>query len=438
MKLISLGLSVPEKRNGPLENPAVPLAAAADWMWFGGGAETDAAELVNTATALQLSTVFCCVKILAESVSSLPLQLFSKTTTGKVLDTAHPLSYLLGQEPNPEMDTVAWLECQMTHLVLTGNCYSQIQRDADSNPIGLWPLLPRLTQPYRLSTGELVYKTEDGGVTRFLKAKDVLHVKTFAYDGLLGISPILECKRLLGGQIAAEKMGSRLFANNATPSGILTVQQKVKPEDKTKMRSDWESLQTGGNQHRVAVLEQGTTFTPMSITNQEAQFLETRQMQRADIGAIYRISSHMLGSEVRQTDANVESMNLQFVTSTLRPYLSKFESEIARKILPRQPGRNSELSVAFNVAEMLRGDSAAKAVWATAGRTGGWLTGNDIRRSEGLNEAGPELDVYISAINYQNSERLLDAPAPAKPVPADQIDPQAYPQADPEAEEVAP
>jgi phage portal protein BeeE len=120
MQLISLGLSTPEKRSGILENPAVPLASAADWMWLGGGAETDAAELVNTATALQLSTVFCCVKILAESVSSLPLQLFTKTPTGKILDTAHPLSYLLGQEPNPEMDSVAWLESQMTHLVLTG------------------------------------------------------------------------------------------------------------------------------------------------------------------------------------------------------------------------------------------------------------------------------------------------------------------------------
>jgi HK97 family phage portal protein len=360
MGIQTLGLTQPEKRSGPLENPAVPLAVAADWMLLGGGAETDAAELVNTATALQLSTVFTCVKILAESVSSLPLQLFSKTATGKTLETDHPLSYLLGQEPNPEMDTVAWLECQMAHLVLTGNSYSQIQRDSDQNPLAIWPLNPRLTHPYRLANGTLVYKTEDGGVQRTLSAKDVLHVKTFAYDGLLGISPILECKRLLGGQIAAEKMGSRLFANNATPSIVLKSVAKLKPEDKPKMRADWESLQSGSSQHRVAILDQDMSIEKLSITNQEAQFLETRQMQRADIGAIYRISSHMLGSEVRQTDANVESMNLQFVTSTLRPYLSKFESEIARKILPRTPGRNSALSVAFNVAEMLRGDSAAK------------------------------------------------------------------------------
>src|SRR5258708_1771957 len=104
MKLISLGLSQPEKRSDRLNNPAIPLSSVADWMWLGGGAETDAAELLNTPTALQLSTVFTCVKILAESVSSLPLDIFSTTPTGKILDEAHPLIYLLGQEPNPEMD----------------------------------------------------------------------------------------------------------------------------------------------------------------------------------------------------------------------------------------------------------------------------------------------------------------------------------------------
>jgi HK97 family phage portal protein len=420
MKIQTLGLSQPEKRSSILENPAVPLSAAADWMLLGGGAGTESSEIVNSATALQLSTVFSCVKILAESVSSLPLQLFKKTATGKALETDHPLSYLLGQEVSPEMDSVSWLECQMTHLALTGNCYSQIQRDADQNPIAIWPLNPRSTTPYRMANGTLVYKTEDAGVSRFLAAKDCLHVKTFAFDGLLGISPILECKRLLGGQIAAEKMGSRFFANNATPSGILTLPAgtKAKPEDKPKMRADWESQQLGGNQHRINILDGGATFTPLSITNEEAQWLETRQMGRADIGAIYRISSHMLGSEVRQTDANVESMNQQFYTATLLPYLSKFESEISRKILPRTPGRNSEFSVAFSVAAMLRGDSTARAAWAVAGRNAGYLTANDIRRADGLNEGGPELDVYINPINYQNSLRLLDAPAAKEPVPA--------------------
>ncbi len=211
----------------------------------------------------------------------------------------------------------------MAHLVLTGNCYSQVQRDSAGNPVSLWPLLPSLTCPYRLPSGVLVYRTEDGGVARYLAAKDVLHVKTFAYDGLLGVSPIMQNMRLMGSQIASEKYGARFFANNATPSGILTMPatMKVKPEDKPRMRADWEMQQRDGNQHRVNILDQGTTFTPITIPQNEAQFLELMQFNRAQIGSIYRISSHMLGSEVRQTDSNVESMNLQFVTSTLRPYL---------------------------------------------------------------------------------------------------------------------
>lgn len=407
MAIQTLGLTVPEKRNDPLNNPAVPLAAAADLLFLGGGAKTDADEFVNAQTALQLSTVFSCVKILAESVSSLPLQLFSKTSTGRILDTTHPLAYLLGQEVSPEMDTVSWLECMMVHLVVTGNCYSQIQRDPGGNPVALWPLLPSMTCPYRLPNKTLVYKTEDGGVARYIDARNVFHVKTFAYDGLLGMSPIMQNMRLCGSQIASEKYGSRFFANNATPSGILTTKAKIKAEDKPRMRSDWEMQQTGGSQHRINILDQDTTFTPITIPQNEAQFLELMQFNRAQIGSIYRISSHMLGSETRQTDANVESMNLQFVTSTLRPYLSKFESEITKKLLPHASGRNSDLSVSFNVAAMLRGDTVARAAWATAGKNGGWLTPNEIRVADGLNEGGEELNQFTTAVNYMNSKRLL-------------------------------
>ncbi|WP_433963850.1 phage portal protein [Tunturiibacter gelidiferens] len=346
MKIQTLGLTQPEKRNSVLENPAVPLSSVAQWEFLGAGSDTEAAEIVNTNTALQLSTVFSCVKILAESVSSLPLNLYSKTATGRTLETAHPLSYLLGSEPNPEMDYVSWMEVCMSHLALTGNSYCQIQRDAEQNPIALWPLSPRQTHPYRLKNNQLVYRTEDGGVQRMLAAADVLHVKTISFDGLLGMSPILQCKRLLGGQIAAEKYGSRFFANNATPSGILTMPatMKVKPEDKPKMRADWESQQAGSNQHRVNILDQGATYQQISISPEEGQFLEVMQFNRAQIGSIYRISSHLLGSETRQTDANVESMNSSFLSQTLNPYLVKFESEISKKLLPRTPGQHSTAS----------------------------------------------------------------------------------------------
>jgi HK97 family phage portal protein len=420
MAIQTLGLTVPEKRSDPLENPGVPLSAPASWELLGGGAGTESNETVNTQTALQLSTVFSCVKILAESVSSLPLNLYSKTATGRTLETAHPLSYLLCSEPNSEMDYVSWVEVCMSHLALTGNSYNQIQRDAEHNPIALWPLNPRLTHPYRLANNQLVYKTEDGATQRILAAADVLHVKTISFDGLLGMSPILQCKRLLGGQIASEKYGSRFFANNATPSGILTMpaNMKVKPEDKPKMRADWESQQLAGNQHRVNILDQGTTYQQISISPEEGQFLELMQFNRAQIGAIYRISSHLLGSETRQTDANVESMNTSFLSQTLNPYLVKFESEISKKLLPRTPGQHSKFSVSFDTSALMRGDSAAKAAWYSASVNNGWMTRNDVRRSEGMNEGGPELDVYtVQGANINATRLLADPNAPEQAAP---------------------
>jgi HK97 family phage portal protein len=423
-KLQTLGLSPPEIRSNPLENPSVPFAEGANWLWLGGGHETDAGELINDITAMQISTVFTCVRILAESVASLPLRLFTLSDRGKIQELVNPLHHLLSVSPNEEMSAFTWIETVVAHLALTGNSYTQIQRDSEGSPIALWPLHPRRTVPIRLPSGVLAFKTSDGmngGETRILAARDVLHVPLTSFDGIVGMSPIMQAKRTLGLAVGAEKFGSRLFANFAVPQLALMTKKLVKPEDKQKMRQDWESLQTGSNQHRVAVLDQEMSLERLSITPEEGQFLQTQAYTRASIGALWRLPSHMLGSETKQTNSNVENMNLSFVVDTLRPYLTRIEAEITRKLLPREPGKLSTLTVAFDVTERLRGDSAAQAAWATAGRNGGWLSANDIRRSQGLNEGGPELDVFLSPVNYQNAKRLLvnvDGP-PESSVPND-------------------
>jgi HK97 family phage portal protein len=386
-------------------------------MWLGGGSGTDAGELINDQTAMQISTVFSCIRILSESTASLPIRLFTLTDKGRIQDHLNPLHHLLAVSPNEEMSSFTWIETLMVHLALTGNSYTQIQRGADGSPVALWPLHPRETAPFRLPNGTLAFKTSDGmagGQTRILAAKDVLHIPLTSMDGIVGLSPILQAKRSLGLAVASEKFGSRLFANYAVPQLAISTAQTIKPEDKIQMRQDWEALQTGSNQHRVAVLDQDIKIEKLSLTNEECQFLQLNAYQRANIAALWRLPAHMVGSESKQTNSNVENMNLSFVVDTLRPYLSRIEAEITRKLLPREPGRASTLTVSFDVSERLRGDSAAQAAWAMAGRNGGWLTANDIRRSQGLNEGGPELDVYLYQINTANAKRLLDPPQEMK------------------------
>jgi HK97 family phage portal protein len=286
MKLISLGLSPPErpavseKRNNPLENPSVSLNEVANWGWLLDGDQTDAGELINPETALKISTVFTCCKVLSESVASLPLRLLKVTPQGKVQELEDPLAFLLGVQPNPEMTSFVFFETLTFHLMLTGNCYAQIQRSEDGSPIALWPLNPRVTRALRLPNGDLAYETSDGEAgtgKRIIASEDCIHVPLMSHDGIVGLSPIMQARRSLGLAAAAAKFGSRLFANNATPQIALMSKKKVRPEDIPKMRADWESMHSGTNQHRVAILDQDLDLKVLSITPESMNGLRLLQ-----------------------------------------------------------------------------------------------------------------------------------------------------------------
>jgi HK97 family phage portal protein len=413
MPIQTLGLTQPEKRSNPLDNPSVTLNDFAAWEWFGGGRMTDAGEEITWHTALKISTVFTCVKILSESVASLPVRLLRVTPTGRVQELEDPLHYLLSVAPNPDMTSFLYFELVTFHLVLTGNSYSQIERDSNGTPIALWPLHPRLTRPIRLPDGSLAYETRDGETgenRRIISANDCIHIPLTSWDGICGLSPIEQAARALGLAAASEKYGSRLFANSAVPQIAITTAHTVKPEDKLKMRADWEALQKGSQQHRVAILDQDLKIEKLSITPDEAQFLQTRVHQRSEICAIYRVPSHMAGDTSKLANASVEGQNLSFIVDTLRPIITRIEAELVKKLLPKQSGKISELSIQFVITERQRGDSAAVANLVSVGRQWGAMTGNQASQILGLPLGGPADDVRMVPANMMNSERLLDPP----------------------------
>jgi HK97 family phage portal protein len=427
MKLISLGLQQPEKRGNPLDNPAVSLSSVGDWGWMlDGGRSTDVGEVINDRTALKIGTVFACCRVISESVASLPLRLLKTTPTGIVREVDDPLYSLLAVAPNEEMTGYRFWQTVVFHMTLTGSSYSEIERSTDGEPIGLWPLNPRLTRAVRVPNGDLAFETEDGEISgnkRIIPAANCLHIPLMSWDGIVGLSPIEYAALTFGMAAASEKYGARFFANNATPTGIITSAKSIKPEDKQKMRADWESQQVGHNNHRVAILDQELTFQQISITPNEAQFLETRVHQRSDICAIFRVPPHMVGSEQKLSNSNVEQMNLAFITDTLRPLLNCIESEVVKKLMPRQNGKSSKLSCQFDLSERQRGDSAAIAATVACGRQWGALTANEARIMLGkpaLPE--PAADSLMVQVNMQNIQRLLDEP---KAAPTETVVPDA-------------
>lgn len=404
--------SAPELRNvSSLNNPSVPLSAAGFLAWATGGEPTASGEQVTLNTALQQMTVYACVRVLAEAVASLPLYVYEQGDNGRKKVVDHPLAYLLRWEPNDEMTAFSLFEALVGSIALTGNGYVEIQRDAGGRPVALWPLHPQRTEPKRAQNGDLVYETTDGmkdGKMRTIPAENMLHVPLFSFNGLKGFSPIWLARQGIGLAIASQKFGSRFFGNGARPSGILSFEGTLTDKQKTEAKESWNQTQGGENAGSTAVLPGNWKYSQIGISPEDSQFLETRQFQRAEIAALFRIPPHYVGDTTRLSNNNAEQMNLSFVTDTLRPYLCRIEAEFLRKLFPRV-GRNAgRYHLEFDVSERLRGDFKTTMDGYAIGKQWGFFSTNAVLEDLGKNPIGPIGDVYLVPVNMQNAERLLD------------------------------
>ena len=360
---------------------------------------------VSEKTALQTTAVYACVRILAETIASLPLHTYRYSPGGKEKAANHPLYHLLHSEPNPEMTSFVFRETLMGHLLLWGNAYAQIIRDGRGRVLGLYPLLPSKMLVSRTDQGILFYQYEKDGQTYFLSNQEVLHIPGLGFDGLVGYSPIAMAKNAIGMAIATEEYGAKFFANGASPGGVLEHPGVVK--DPGKIRESGNAVYQGsGNSHRVAVLEEGMKFQPIGIPPEQAQFLETRKYQLNEIARIFRIPPHMIGDLEKSSFSNIEQQSLEFVMYTLDPWVIRWEQAIQRALL--SGGEKRQYFVKFNVDGLLRGDYQSRMNGYAVGRQNGWLSANDIRELENLNRISPELGGDLYLING-NMTKLADA-----------------------------
>ena len=375
--------------------------AGSNYAFFLGG--TTSGKAVTERSAMQMTAVYSCVRILAEAVAGLPLHLYRYTDNGgkeKALD--HPLYLLLHDEPNPEMSSFVFRETLMTHLLLWGNAYAQVIRNGKNEVVALYPLMPNKMSVDRDENGKLYYtyyrgqdeaiRNKEFAVT--LQPSDVLHIPGLGFDGLVGYSPIAMAKNAIGLAIATEEYGAKFFANGAAPSGVLEHPGTIK--DPTKVREAWMS-QFGGsaNSGKVAVLEEGMKYTPISISPEQAQFLETRKFQINEIARIFRVPPHMVGDLEKSSFSNIEQQSLEFVKYTLDPWVIRWEQSIQRSLLNSE--EKKRYFAKFNVEGLLRGDYQSRMNGYAIGRQNGWMSVNDIRELENLDRIPAEDggDMYL-------------------------------------------
>ena len=361
-------------------------------------------KAVNERTAMQMTAVYSCVRILSEAVAGLPLHVYRYTEGGnKEKAMGHPLYHLLHDEPNPEMTSFSFRETLMGHLLLYGNAYAQIIRNGKGAVVGLYPLMPSKMTVDRDSRGNLYYlytrgnddspvEGENGQV--YLPPEQVLHIPGLGYDGIVGYSPLAMAKNAVGMAIACEEYGAKFFANDASPSGILEHPGVLKSPD--RVRDSWNRLFRGsGNSHQIAVLEEGMKYQPVGISPEQAQFLETRKFQINEIARIFRVPPHMVGDLEKSSFSNIEQQSLEFVKYALEPWLMRWEQGMARRLFTE--AEKASYFIRFNVEGLLRGDYESRMNGYAVARQNGWMSANDIRELENLDRipASEGGDLYL-------------------------------------------
>ena len=374
-----------------------------------------AGQAVNERSAMQMSAVYACVRILAESIASLPLHFYRYNDAGgKEKAVNHPLYWLLHDEPNPEMSSFSFRETLMTHLLLWGNAYAQIIRNGRGEVIALYPLMPDRMTVDRDARGRIYYEytrsdsdanTLGKKSSVILSPEDVFHIPGLGFDGLVGYSPIAMAKQAIGMGLACDEYGAAFYQNGAQPGGVLEHPNVVK--DPKRVRESWNAIYQGSrNAHRIAVLEEGMTYKPITISPEQAQFLETRKFQIDEIARIFRVPPHMIGDLEKSSFSNIEQQSLEFVKYTLAPWISRWEQAIQRSLL-----LNSERKryfARFNVEGLLRGDYQSRMIGYAVARQNGWMSANDIRELESLDMIPDEQGGNLYLING-NMTKLEDA-----------------------------
>ncbi|MGJ7249677.1 phage portal protein [Morganella morganii] len=359
--------------------------------------DTYTGRRVSPQLAMQLTAVFSCVRVLAESVGMLPCSLYEQLDRGNRRAVRERLNKLLSTKPNNYMTPQEFWELLIACLCLRGNFYAYKVK-ALGEVVELLPLEPSSVTPKLNSKWEPEYQvTFPDGKRDTLTQDDIWHVRIFTLDGLTGLSPIAYAKQAVGLGLATEEHGSRLFGNGAVTSGVLQTDQYLKDDAYERLKTDFENRHQGlANAHKPMILEMGLKWQQISMTSEDAQFLETRKFQLEEICRIFRVPLHMLQNTDRATFSNIENLGIGFINYSLVPYLTRIEQRINVGLV--KPSKQGVFYAKFNTGALLRGDMKSRFDAYATGINWGIYSPNECRELEELNPRDGG-DIWLTPMN---------------------------------------
>lgn len=379
---------------------------------------------VNTTTAMMHSTVYACVNVKAQGISSVPFNLYKKTSMGRNKATDHNLFKILNSQANPLMTSIVWREMVVQDLELRGTHYSQIVRDGADRVVALYPLLnDNMKIDLTINSNNIpeikyTYMLSDGNIKTFSDRNILRIVGLPSANGIIGVTPIAQNAKSIGLSMQTEEFGNKFFANGANGSGILSTDNEFKTTEAVeRIRQQFgEKYQGLANSKKPILLEGGLKWQPITVTNNDSQFLETRRYQKAEIAAIFRVSPHLINDLEKATFSNIEHLSLEHVQYCLMPIATKIESAIFSQLLTDREQKSYYAELDFN--GMLRGDFESRMRGYDTAIKGGFMKPNEARKKENLEidaDIGDKLIMQTSYATLENIEQGIDIQHPTNP-----------------------
>ncbi|HHE4935384.1 TPA: phage portal protein, partial [Enterobacter hormaechei] len=360
-------------------------------------------KVVTADKAIQLSAVWACVRLLSESISTLPLKIYVRQPDGsRKAATDHPAYSILCRRPNSEMTPSRFMLMVVASICLRGNAFIE-KKFIANRLVSLVPLLPQNMVVKRLTTGALEYKYTENGNERVIPVKNIMHIRGFGLDGVCGMMPMKTGRDVIGSAMAVEESAAKIFEQGLQSSGFLSADNALTDDQRERLRGYMASFTGSKNAGKIMVLEGGLKYQGVTMNPEDAQMLESRAFSIEEICRWFRVPPFMVGHTTKQSSwaSSLEGMNLQFLTHTLRPLLVNIEQEIGRCLLDS----DDEVFAEFSVEGLLRADSAGRAAYYTSALQNGWMSRNDVRRLENMPpiEGG---DIYTVQLNLTQLKNL--------------------------------
>ncbi|WP_276641320.1 phage portal protein [Siccibacter turicensis] len=359
----------------------VPIGLTTGTFWQEWMGMSSSGKVVSADKAIHLSAVWACVRLLSESVSTLPLKVYERQPDGsRKPATNHPAYQVLCRRPNLEMTPSRFMLMLVASICLRGNAFVE-KKMIGNKLVSLVPLLPQNMVVKRLDSGSLEYTYTEAGTKRVIPVKNIMHIRGFGLDGVCGMMPMMAGRDVIGSAMAVEESAAKIFENGLQSSGFLSAEQALDKDQRERLRGYMQAFTGSRNAGKIMVLEGGLKYQNVTMNPEAAQMLESRAFSIEEICRWFRVPPFMVGHADKQSSwaSSVEGMNLQFLTNTLRPLLVNIEQEISRCLLD-----DEELFAEFSVEGLLRADSAGRSAYYTTALQNGWMSRNDVRRLENL------------------------------------------------------